>query len=110
MPAGRPKGSVATPVSFEVVTPDEVEAIKALPVWVSQRLGSPLYRALFNGDVVFLPGKTPSQANANGALARLRKQGFRTHVRPLTRDGVEGTAAWAEPQGSVDRQTPKAAK
>lgn len=108
MPAGRPKGS--TVAAFEVVSAEEVATIKALPVWVSQRLGSPLYRALFNGDVVFLPGKPPSKANALGPMARLRKQGFRTHIRPLTRNGVEGSAVWAEPQGSVDRETPKAAK
>lgn len=100
---GRPPGTA--PRAFVVVADEaEIEAIRQLPVWVSSgRDGSPLFKALANGDTVWLAATTPPKANALGAVARLRKLGWRTHVRPAERSGVEGTYVWADRPSSDAR-------
>lgn len=104
---GRPPGT--GPRQFTVIADDkEIAAIRQLPVWVSRgRDGSPLFQALANGDTVWLPELAPAKANALGPMARLRKLGYRTHVRPSERDGAEGTYAWAD-RPSTDARAVKA--
>lgn len=105
---GRPAG--VGPRAFTVIADEkEIEAIRQLPVWVSSggREGSPLFKALTNGDTIWLAGLTPPKANALGPVARLRKLGYRTHVRPAERGGIEGTYVWADRTGA-DARTVKA--
>ena len=93
------RGPNAGPKFEPVTDPKAIEAIRALPVWdgTHPRDGSPLFKALRNGDTVWIPGLTAPKANNLGAPSRLRKAfGFRTHVRPGERNGVAGVFMWAD--------------
>ena len=84
--------------AFEPVTdPKAIEAIRALPAWqVGDAMVSALFRVLKNGDTVWLADLSASKANNLGAPIRLRKLGYRTHVRPAERNGIAGVYMWAD--------------
>lgn len=53
----------------------------------------PLAQALLAGDTVFVPGPSKS---IGGCFYTLRNHGYRVRRRTMTRNGIEGIAAWAE--------------